>query len=92
LWDKIQDVNFNVKNHTMAHVKNFDVFSSVYNDENPPQFFIRNSQENPIEIHTKFTLEFTYPTTSFHMKFTSGFTEKSLSKFTLPDLSIHLEL
>jgi len=92
LWDKIQDVNFNVKNHTVAHVKNFGVFSSVFTDEKQPKKFTRTSQENHIEIHTKFTLKFTYPTTSFHMEFTSGFTENSLSKFTLPDLSIHLEL
>ena len=67
-------------------------FLSDFTDEKPPKKFTRNSQENHIEIHTKFTLEFTYPTTSFHMEFTSGFTENSLSKFTLPDLSIHLEL
>ena len=69
LRNRIQDVNFKVKNDTMGHVKNFGVCSSV--------FLVQKRLSLSLVFHSFFILfftrfsfsKFTSPNMSFHYEF-----------------------
>ena len=57
LWNRIQDVNFKMKNDTMGHVKNFGVFSSVFLVKKTPKFVTRFSLVFHFVFHSFFIFE-----------------------------------
>ena len=69
LWNRIQDVNFKMKNDTMGHVKNFGVLSSVFLVKKTPKFVTR-FHSFFILFFTGFSFsKFTSPNMSFHYEF-----------------------
>ena len=57
LWNRIQDVNFKMKNDTMGHVKNFGVCSSVFLVTKTPKFVTRFSLVFHVVFHSFFIFE-----------------------------------
>ena len=57
LWNRIQDVNFKIKNDTMEHVKNFGVFFIGFLVNKTPTFVTRLSLVFHFVFHSFFIFE-----------------------------------